>query len=36
MNLGNQKDTGKLKFFDEKKNFGFFVLDGTTQDIFVH
>ena len=27
---------GRLKFFDEVKNFGFIVMDGTDKDIFVH
>lgn len=28
--------TGKLKFFDEQKNYGFIVMDGDKSDIFVH
>jgi hypothetical protein len=28
--------TGRLKFFDEEKNYGFLVLDIDGSDIFVH
>lgn len=28
--------TGKLKFFDEVKCYGFIVVDETAQDLFVH
>jgi cold shock CspA family protein len=28
--------TGRLKFFDEGKNFGFIVMDEDGSDIFVH
>jgi hypothetical protein len=31
-----EKMTGRLKFFDEAKNYGFFVIDQTQQDMFVH
>ena len=31
-----QKETGRLKFFDEDKNYGFLVLDSDGSDIFVH
>jgi cold shock CspA family protein len=31
-----KKYKGKLKFFDENKNYGFFVLDDDGSDIFVH
>ncbi|KAL4492519.1 hypothetical protein ABPG72_007632 [Tetrahymena utriculariae] len=34
--VGSEKVTGSLKFFDEKKNFGFFVLDSDGSDIFVY
>ena len=30
------KKTGKIKFFDEIKNFGFIVMDEDNSDIFVH
>lgn len=28
--------TGELKFFDETQNYGFFMLDSTGEDLFVH
>ena len=28
--------TGRLKFFDETKNYGFIILDINGQDLFVH
>lgn len=28
--------TGRLKFFDEQKNYGFIVMDEDKSDIFVH
>ena len=30
------KKTGKIKFFDETKNFGFIIMDEDQSDIFVH
>jgi len=32
----NQKYTGRLKFFDENKNYGFIIMDEDGSDIFVH
>lgn len=31
-----EKMSGRLKFFDEAKNYGFFVIDHNQQDMFVH
>ena len=28
--------TGRLKFFDDAKNFGFIIMDADDSDIFVH
>ena len=28
--------TGKLKFFDESKNYGFIIMDHNGKDIFIH
>jgi len=28
--------TGRLKFFDENKNYGFLIMDEDGSDIFVH
>lgn len=33
---GKQRYTGRLKFFDEHKNFGFIIMDDDGSDIFVH
>lgn len=30
------KFTGRLKFFDESKNYGFLVMDSDGSDIFVY
>ena len=32
----NERYTGKLKFFDEAKNYGFIIMDADSTDIFVH
>ena len=32
----NERYTGKLKFFDESKNYGFIIMDADNRDIFVH
>ena len=32
----NMKKTGRLKFFDEAKNYGFIIMDDDGSDIFVH
>eukprot|EP01017_Pseudomicrothorax_dubius_P049639 TRINITY_DN925_c0_g1_i3.p1 TRINITY_DN925_c0_g1~~TRINITY_DN925_c0_g1_i3.p1 ORF type:complete len:480 (+),score=117.28 TRINITY_DN925_c0_g1_i3:92-1531(+) len=33
---GKERYTGRLKFFDEAKNYGFIIMDGDGSDIFVH
>lgn len=33
---GKQRYTGRLKFFDEVKNYGFIIMDNDGGDIFVH
>lgn len=33
---GKVRYTGRLKFFDEIKNFGFIIMDNDGRDIFVH
>jgi len=32
----NERFTGRLKFFDENKNYGFIIMDQDGTDIFVH
>lgn len=32
----NEKYTGRLKFFDDAKNYGFIIMDADESDIFVH
>lgn len=32
----NKRYTGRLKFFDEGKNYGFIIMDSDESDIFVH
>jgi len=32
----SQKSTGRVKWFNEKKGFGFIVIDESADDIFVH
>lgn len=36
--LGNAGDRamGRLKFFDERKQYGFIVENGSNKDVFVH
>ncbi len=34
--LSGKRLTGRLKFFDETQNYGFFVLDIDNSDLFVH
>ena len=29
-------ETGKVKFFNEEKRFGFITLNGSEKDVFVH
>lgn len=31
-----ERQTGRLKFFDENKNYGFIIMDKDGSDIFVH
>jgi len=33
---GKQRHSGRLKFFDENKNYGFIIMDEDGSDIFVH
>lgn len=32
----NKRYTGRLKFFDDGKNYGFIIMDSDESDIFVH
>jgi hypothetical protein len=32
----NKRYTGRLKFFDDAKNYGFIIMDADDSDIFVH
>lgn len=32
----SQRQTGRLKFFDDATNFGFIILDSDGSDLFVH
>lgn len=32
----SQRSTGRVKWFNEKKGFGFIVIDESEDDIFVH
>ena len=32
----SQRSTGRVKWFNEKKGFGFIVIDENEDDIFVH
>jgi cold shock protein len=36
INITHQKHSGKVKFFNEEKGFGFIVLDNSTDEIFFH
>ena len=36
MDESKQRYTGKLKFFDETKSYGFIVKDDDNSDVFVH
>lgn len=35
-NSENKRYTGRLKFFDDAKNYGFIIMDADDSDIFVH